>query len=118
MHQIFLYKQLGLAFACVLLISSLIIPAYAGVVMKPTYSSDIDYTALMLNGDYDPNVTHPDDILGFEVGHRVASAAQISESINTWKTQSARLKVLEYAKSHEGRPLYAVFISTPENIAR
>ena len=26
--------------------------------------------------------------------------------------------VKEYAKSHEGRPLYAIFISSPENLSK
>ena len=55
--------------------------------------------------------------MDFNYGERVASPAQISSAILSWSKQSNRLKVVEYAKSHEGRPLYAIFISSPENIA-
>jgi hypothetical protein len=90
----------------------------AGLLMKPTYNPDLDYQVEMLSGSYDPALTHPDNILGFPVGYRVATPAQITQSIETWKTQTNRIKVQEYAKSHEGRPLHAVFISSPENLAR
>lgn len=92
--------------------------AQASLVMKPTYHPDLDYKAPLLTGTYDSAITHPDQILGFEIGQRVASPALISEAINRWRTQSDRLRVIEYAQSHEGRPLYAVFISTPENLAK
>ncbi len=92
--------------------------AQASLLMKPTYHSDLDYKAPILEGDYNSDVTHPDSFLGFEVGQRVATPAQITEAIQTWKGQSERLKVVEYAKSHEGRPLFAVFISSAENLAK
>ncbi|MFC4699214.1 M14 family metallopeptidase [Glaciecola siphonariae] len=92
--------------------------AHASLVMKPTYHPDLDYSAPILEGNYTKDVTHPDDLLGFEIGQRVADPAQITQAINTWKGQSDRVKVLEYATSHEGRPLFAVFISSPENLAK
>nr|WP_241664560.1 M14 family metallopeptidase [Ningiella ruwaisensis] len=92
--------------------------AQASLLMKPTYHPDLDYTSPILEGNYNSAVTHPDEILGFAVGQRVATPAQITEAINTWKGQSDRLKVIEYAKSHEGRPLFAVFISTAQNLAK
>lgn len=90
----------------------------AGLLLKPTYNADLDYQAQMLQGDYNAALTHPDEILGFPIGQRVATPAQITRSIHTWKTQSDRMKVVEYARSHEGRPLHAVFISSPKNLAR
>ncbi|MBT1449773.1 peptidase [Glaciecola sp. XM2] len=92
--------------------------AHASLLMKPTYHPDLDYKAPILEGNYTDAVTHPDDILGFEVGFRVATPAKITEAVETWKGQSDRLKVVEYARSHENRPLFAIFISTPENLAK
>ena len=34
-----------------------------------------------------------------------------------WADESNRLQIVEYARSHEDRPLFAVYISTPENLA-
>lgn len=90
----------------------------ASLLMKPTYNADLDYQEQMLSGTYNSALTHPDKILGFEIGQRVASPAQISESIGIWKNQTDRMHVIEYARSHEGRPLHAVFISSPENLAK
>ncbi len=90
----------------------------ASLLMKPTYNADLDYQAKMLSGSYDTTLTHPDDILGFPIGHRVATPAKINESIQTWKTQTDRMHVVEYARSHEDRPLHAVFISSPKNLAK
>ena len=101
-------------FSALLCTSSL---ASSGLLMKPTYNADIDYQKPILTHNYNTALTHPDEILGFEVGQRVASPAQITEAIGVWKTQTDRLKVVEYARSHEGRPLHAVFISSPENLA-
>ncbi|WP_371193220.1 M14 family metallopeptidase [Glaciecola sp. SC05] len=92
--------------------------AQASLLMKPTYHPDLDYKAPLLEGNYNQDITHPDDVLGFEIGQRVANPALITEAIQIWKTQSERMVVLEYAKSHEGRPLFAVFISSPENLAK
>lgn len=90
----------------------------ASLLMKPTYNSDLDYQTDMLPGQYDTKLTHPDKILGFPIGHRVATPAQINESIHLWKTQTDRLHVAEYARSHEGRPLHAVFISSAKNLEK
>ena len=90
----------------------------ASLLMKPTYNANLDYQAQMLSGDYDKALTHPDVILGFPVGQRVATPAKIHQSIDTWKTQTDRMHVIEYARSHEDRPLHAVFISNPQNLAK
>lgn len=101
-----------------LLISTLSASTQAGIIMKPTYSADLDYQAKMLTGQYSTDITHPDEILGFEVGQRVATPAQIEKAIDTWQAQSDRIKVVEYAISHEGRSLHAVYMSSPENLAK
>jgi hypothetical protein len=84
--------------------------------MKPTSFSNDLYSVEILDGNYLPDIDKPSSFLNFNYGERVASPAQISSAIVAWSQQSNRLKVVEYAKSHEGRPLYALFISAPENI--
>jgi hypothetical protein len=108
-------KKLSILLGASLLVSQV---ASASLLMKPTYHPDLDYKSPILEGEYDPKLTHPDTILGFEIGQRVATPALITKAIETWKGQSDRLKVVEYAKSHEGRPLFAIFISTPETLAK
>lgn len=90
--------------------------AYSSLLMKPTAEPDLDYNVEMLTGNYNSEITHPDRILGFPVGQQVATPAQIMAAIDLWATQSDRLSVNEYARSHEGRPLYAVFISSAKHL--
>jgi hypothetical protein len=84
--------------------------------MNPTsYSKDL-YQIPILDGTYTADITHPDEFLGFGIGERVAAPWQITSALKTWSTQSDRIKVVEYARTHENRPLHAVFISSPDNI--
>ncbi len=92
--------------------------ALAGLLMKPTADPDLVYGGQILEGNYAESVSDPEVFLGFEAGQRMASPAQINAAIAAWQGQSDRLKVIEYARTHEGRPLFAVFISSPGNLAR
>ena len=89
---------------------------YSEVLMSPTSVSKDLYPNNILDGNYSTSVPKPMEFLGFNLGERVATPAQISSAILKWSTTSDRLKVIEYAKTHEGRPLYSVFISSPNNI--
>ncbi len=88
----------------------------ADTLMKPTsYSSQL-YKEAILEGNYIPTIDHPNKFLDFNYGDRVANHSQISNAILRWSEQSNKIKVIEYAKSHEGRPLYVAFISSSENL--
>ena len=104
----FMVLSLFCSFFCAALLSE--------ELMKPTSFSKDLYPAEILDGNYFLDIDHPSSFLDFNYGERVASPAQISSAIVAWSKQTNRLKVIEYAKSHEGRPLYALFISAPENI--
>ena len=84
---------------------------------KPTsYSKDL-YPTSILTGNYNESIDHPDQFLDFGYAERVANPAQISAAVLAYAQQSDRIKVVEYGRTHENRPLYAVFISSPKNIA-
>ena len=86
--------------------------------MEPTSLSKDLYNGVILDGSYLNDIDKPSVYLGFEVGEQVATPYQISNAILAWAKQSDRLIVKEYARSHEGRPLYAVFISSPSNLSK
>ena len=86
--------------------------------MKPTSLSKDLYPNDILVGNYAKDIDKPDNYLDFGYGERVANPKQITDAIKAWSLQSDKIKVVEYAKSHEGRPLMAVFISSPDNINR
>ena len=90
----------------------------AEVLKNPTsYSSDL-YKEVILSGDYDSSIDHPTKFLDFNYGERVASPAQIEDAINTYEKQSNKIKLINYGTTHEGRPLHALIISSPDNIAK
>ena len=88
----------------------------SSTLMDPTSLSKDLYEGVILEGTYSNKIDKPSVYLGFEIGERVASPYQISNAILAWANQSDRMIVKEYARSHEDRPLYAVFISSPENL--
>ena len=84
--------------------------------LDPTSLSKDLYLINILSGDYEDAIDNPSQFLDFNYGDRVASPEQISNALSQWSKQSNKLKVVEYAKTHEGRPLHAVFISSSENL--
>ncbi len=92
--------------------------SHAQQLLGPTSTEDLQYHQRLLTGDYDDAIPDPGDILGFPVGERTATPAQIVAVITQISGASNRAMLFEYARSHENRPLYYVAISTPENLAR
>ena len=64
---------------------------------------------------HDPNIPTPDSILNFRLGDKPVTHAQV-EAVLTALAASPRVKLFEYAKTHEGRTLYYLAISSEANI--
>ncbi|MDC2983254.1 M14 family zinc carboxypeptidase [Pseudomonadota bacterium] len=88
----------------------------ANTLMDPTSLSKDLYKEVILDDNYIDSVDHPNEFLDFDYATRVATPEQITSALKSWANQSDKLKVIEYARSHENRPLHAVFISSPENL--
>ncbi len=88
----------------------------SNALLDPTSLSKDLYPKDILIGDYEDNIDNPSQFLDFNYGDRVASPEQITNALDKWSKQSNKLKVVEYAKTHEGRPLHAVFISSSNNL--
>src|SRR5271165_2090925 len=67
---------------------------------------------------YDPNVPTPDSVLGFPVGSRPATHAQIEAVFKALAAKSPRCKLFEYGTTHEGRALYYMVIASEANLNR
>ncbi len=91
---------------------------FAGIRMSPTAVPGLDYEKQLLSGNYDTSIPKPESLLGFPVDQRTATPAQIVESVKAWDNASDKMMLIEYARSHENRPLYYAIISTPENLAK
>ena len=88
----------------------------ANTLMNPTSLSKDLYEEVILDDNYIDSIDHPNEFLDFDYATRVATPEQITSALKSWANQSDRLKVIEYARSHENRPLHAVFISSPKNL--
>ena len=64
---------------------------------------------------YNPDIKTPDQLLGFPVCSKPATHAHIEACMKAW-ADTPRSKLFEYAKSHEGKTLYYLVISSEENI--
>lgn len=70
-------------------------------------------------GPYRTAIARPSAILGYEVGERHSTFREQEQVVlNFAATASDRVRVLEYGKSAEGRPLRLIAVSSPKNIAK
>jgi len=67
--------------------------------------------------EHDPEVPNPDEFLGFPVGQRTATSAQIEAYARLLAESSDRVELVEYGATYEGRPLVYLAISSAENLA-
>ncbi len=84
--------------------------------MQPTSLSKDLYKEIILDDNYIGSIDHPDVFLDFDYATRVATPEQITSALLSWANQSNKLKVIEYARSHEKRPLHVAFISSQKNL--
>lgn len=70
------------------------------------------------DAQYDASVPTPESILGFKPGEEAAMPQQVIDSMRAWADASARVTLVEYARSFEDRPLVYVVITHPDNHAR
>jgi len=84
--------------------------------MQPTSLSKNLYKEVILDDSYIDSIDHPDVFLDFDYATRVATPEQITSALLSWANQSNKLKVIEYARSHENRPLHVAFISSQKNL--
>jgi hypothetical protein len=80
---------------------------------------ELDYlTQWFAEADYDPAIATPEALLGFPLGQQAATPAQIAMAVSTWAAGSERARIVEYARSYEGRPLHYLVISSAANLSR
>jgi len=68
------------------------------------------------NYQFIKEVSTPEQILNYQVGEWHARPEQIERYFHELAKQSDRIKIEVYAYSHEQRPLFLAYISSPENI--
>jgi hypothetical protein len=88
------------------------VPAPAGLLAPMSSGEAIEMPPL------DERVPRPDALLGYPIGSRFTHWERIAAYFDALAAASPRVKVWEYGRSYEGRPLKLAAISTPENLAR
>ncbi|TVQ32641.1 MAG: peptidase [Phycisphaeraceae bacterium] len=79
----------------------------------------LEYDAPFFPGArYDERIPTPESLLGFPIGKRAATNAEIERCLKAWAETSGRAQLVEYAVSHEGRSLWYLVISAPRNIGQ
>lgn len=87
--------------------------------LGPTPLAELAYDHDFFPGtSYDETIPTPESVLGFRPGDRAAFPHEIESYLEALAASSPKADLREYARSHEGRALYCLVISSPENMAR
>ncbi len=82
-------------------------------------ANGMEYTAPFVEGGaYDPAVPAPESILGFPVGARPADTQEVRRYFQALSGAVKHVQLREYGVTHEGRQLFYLVVSSPENMAR
>ncbi len=83
--------------------------------MLPPQLNDHPFYA---GGTYNPDIPTPTEELGYAIGERFTLYSNLENYYETLAETSDRMQMVPYGKSYEGRTLYTLIFSTPENLAR
>ena len=83
--------------------------------MLPPQLNDNPFYA---SGTYDPSIPTPTEELGYGIGERFTLYSNLENYYETLAETSDRMRMVPYGKTYEGRTLYTLIFSTPENLAR
>ncbi|MBN2505422.1 MAG: peptidase [Verrucomicrobia bacterium] len=88
--------------------------------LPPAGPPGLAYTNEFFPGTrYRPTVPTQQEIVGFTPGQRAASAAEVAQCLRAWAGAAPeRTRLVEYARSHEGRALHYLVVTAPENLGR
>jgi len=94
-------------------------PASSLPTPPPAPLEGMDYDAPFFpNARHDPDIPTVETLLGFPVGSRAARHSEILECFRSWADASDRAILVPYAVSHEGRTLFYMVVTSPQNHER
>ena len=73
---------------------------------------------LPAGAEYDPKIPNPASVLGFEVGDHHVRHDQLVHYLRLLAEASERVAFTEQGRTHEGRPLVVLTVSSPDNLRR
>lgn len=69
-------------------------------------------------GTYDPSVPTPRSVLGYDIGGRFTDFRNLERYLEKLSSSSDRIQRVVYGETYERRPLQALIITSPSNLAR
>jgi len=88
-------------------------------VMSMGSATAADLLAVLPPASHDPNVATFEKVLGFGWGEEITDPEQVARYAQALAASAAgRVRLLEYGRSTEGRPLVLLVLGSPENLAR
>lgn len=98
----------------------LLVGLSATAALPPNPLPGLRYTDEFFPGtSYRADVPSLQDLLGFPAAERAATSEQIRHCLHAWTNAAPdRTRLVEYARSHEGRPLHYLVITSPGNLSR
>ena len=70
------------------------------------------------NENYNPDIPTFKEVIGYELGSNFTQHFKIVEYIKSVAAVSERMSLVKYGTTYEGRPLYLLIISDPDNLSR
>lgn len=80
-----------------------------------SYSQDVNLNYYLPHLQYDTRIITPKDFLGFEIGTQHVSHDQLYQYMKLIAGQSNRVKLIEYGRSFEHRPLIVLLFTSKNN---
>ncbi len=111
-------QHITLTFSILILILFSTFQAFAG--LHPSYSprAEVDTVPFYTGGEYNPNILTPDDHFPFPLGVKAVRYYDLESYLKIIAEQSDRVRLEKHSITHEGRQLYNLYISTPDNISK
>ena len=88
--------------------------------LPPTEVPTLQFTNAFFPGiTYQASIPTPGSILGFPTADRAATSLEIERCLRVWTNAAPdRARLVEYARTHENRPLHYLVLASPANLAR
>src|SRR6185436_12191019 len=67
---------------------------------------------------FDPSIPTLRSVLGYDFGEQITRHSSMERYIEALAKSSSKMKVQKIGETYEGRALYYLIISSPENMAR
>ncbi len=83
-----------------------------------SFGQGISFNDSKLFPKVDPAISHPDRVMGTSLSSRHIRSEEIVQYFAVLGQESNRVRVMEHARTHEGRPLIHAIVSSPENLAK